>query len=212
MNRPGHNNIRNGIVWVQTGQSTCTCTATLQVTEPRTHKTFELALKNNFRDDENRIRICSLIPKTFKSFELVPLGMVVSTVPFSVMTQGALAFFTVFFSSVLLSFDPSGEEKLQDVKYCLSRIPCFVGRKKVNCASMRVPFVFFFFLPLPLELLCHSIGHSRRSVFLVSFAPSNELPFTSVRSGSLVLPFVQSRVKLQLLKPQLTHGQARVQI
>ena len=26
MNRQGHHNIRNGIVWVQTGRSTCTCT------------------------------------------------------------------------------------------------------------------------------------------------------------------------------------------
>ena len=29
MNRHGHHNIRNGIVWVQTGHSTCTCTATV---------------------------------------------------------------------------------------------------------------------------------------------------------------------------------------
>ena len=29
MNRHGHNHIRNGIVWVQTGHSTCTCTATV---------------------------------------------------------------------------------------------------------------------------------------------------------------------------------------
>ena len=33
MNRHGSHNIRNGIVWVQTGHSTCTCTATLLVVE-----------------------------------------------------------------------------------------------------------------------------------------------------------------------------------
>ena len=31
MNRQGHHNIRNGIVWAQTGHSTGTCTATLCV-------------------------------------------------------------------------------------------------------------------------------------------------------------------------------------
>ena len=35
-----------------------------------THQKFEF-FKNNFRDDKIRIRICSLIPKTPKSFELV---------------------------------------------------------------------------------------------------------------------------------------------
>ena len=34
MNHQGHNNIRNEIVWVQTGHSTCTCAATLHVIEP----------------------------------------------------------------------------------------------------------------------------------------------------------------------------------
>ena len=33
MNRRGHHNIRNGIVWAQTGHSTGTCTATLLVIE-----------------------------------------------------------------------------------------------------------------------------------------------------------------------------------
>ena len=33
MNRHGHNNIRNGIAWAQTGHSTGTCTATLLVVE-----------------------------------------------------------------------------------------------------------------------------------------------------------------------------------
>ena len=33
MNRHGHHNIRNGIVWAQTGDSTGTCTATLCVIE-----------------------------------------------------------------------------------------------------------------------------------------------------------------------------------
>ena len=33
MNRHGLNNIRNGIVWVQTGHSTCTCTVSLHVIE-----------------------------------------------------------------------------------------------------------------------------------------------------------------------------------
>ena len=41
MNHQGHNNIRSGIVWVQTGHSTCTCTATLHVIEPRAHQKFE---------------------------------------------------------------------------------------------------------------------------------------------------------------------------
>ena len=33
MNRHGRHNIQNGIVWVQTGQSTCTCTVSLHVVE-----------------------------------------------------------------------------------------------------------------------------------------------------------------------------------
>ena len=41
MNHQGHNNIRNGIVKVQTSHSTCTCTASLYVIEPRTHQKYE---------------------------------------------------------------------------------------------------------------------------------------------------------------------------
>ena len=48
----------NGIVWVQTSHSTCTCTITLHVIELRTHKKFESFKIYNFRDDENRIRTC----------------------------------------------------------------------------------------------------------------------------------------------------------
>ena len=33
VNRQGHHNIRNGIVWVQTGDITCTCTVSLHVIE-----------------------------------------------------------------------------------------------------------------------------------------------------------------------------------
>ena len=58
MSHQGHNNIRNGIVWVQTGHSTCTCTVTLHVIETRTNQKFESFKRNNFRSDENRIRIC----------------------------------------------------------------------------------------------------------------------------------------------------------
>ena len=45
MNRHGHNNIRNGIVWVQTGYSTCTCTVTQHVIGPRTHQKYESSEK-----------------------------------------------------------------------------------------------------------------------------------------------------------------------
>ena len=62
INGKGHN-IRNGIVWVQTGNSTSTCTVSLHVVEPRTYQKLE-SLKKIFRDDENRIRICQIIPKT----------------------------------------------------------------------------------------------------------------------------------------------------
>ena len=55
MNRHGHNNIRNGIVWVQTGHSTCTCTVSLHAIEPRTHQKFESSEQTNFRSDKNRI-------------------------------------------------------------------------------------------------------------------------------------------------------------
>ena len=57
MNCQGHNNIRNGIVSVQTGHSTCTCTVSLHVVELWTHQKFE-SFKKIFRDDEIRIRIC----------------------------------------------------------------------------------------------------------------------------------------------------------
>ena len=33
VNRQGHHNIRNGILWAQTGQNTCTCTVSLHVVE-----------------------------------------------------------------------------------------------------------------------------------------------------------------------------------
>ena len=57
MSRHGRLNIRNGIVWLQTGRSTSTCTATLCLIELWTHQKFE-SLKNNFRSDEIRIRLC----------------------------------------------------------------------------------------------------------------------------------------------------------
>ena len=64
MNHQRHNNIRNGIVWVQTGHNTCTCTVTQHVIGPRTHQKFESSKK--VRNDENRIRICYSIPKKFE--------------------------------------------------------------------------------------------------------------------------------------------------
>ena len=45
MHGHGHNNIRNGIVWVQTGHGTSTCTATLCVIEPRTHQKIRIVQK-----------------------------------------------------------------------------------------------------------------------------------------------------------------------
>ena len=88
MNRHGHHNIRIGIVWVQECYSTCTCTATLCVIELWTHQKFESLKKNNFRNDEIRIRICYLIPKKEpKSFELVFRCMV--TVFRATWTAGA---------------------------------------------------------------------------------------------------------------------------
>ena len=56
MNHQGRNNIRNGIVWVQTGH-TCTCAVSLHVIESRTHQKIESSEKK-FRNDENRIPIC----------------------------------------------------------------------------------------------------------------------------------------------------------
>ena len=41
MSSCGHHNIRNEIVWVQTGHSTGTCTATLCVIELWTNQKFE---------------------------------------------------------------------------------------------------------------------------------------------------------------------------
>ena len=71
MNHQGHNNIRNEIVWVQTSHSTCTCTVKLHVIETLTHQNFESLKSNNFRNDENRIRICRTVPKRTKSFGTV---------------------------------------------------------------------------------------------------------------------------------------------
>ena len=56
VNRQRHHNIRNGIMWAQTGHSTSTCTATLCVIELSTQQKFE-SLKKQIRSDENRIRI-----------------------------------------------------------------------------------------------------------------------------------------------------------
>ena len=57
VNRHGRHNIRNGIVWVHRDHSTSTCTVSLHVVELGTHQKVE-SFKKNFRDDENRIRIC----------------------------------------------------------------------------------------------------------------------------------------------------------
>ena len=67
MNRQGHNNIRNGIVWVQTGHNTGT----------------------------NRIRICQLIPKTPKSFEFISGGMVMYPDLLSFFNGVALSWFVL---------------------------------------------------------------------------------------------------------------------
>ena len=48
-----HNNIRIGIVWVQRGHSTGTCTATLCVIETRTHQKFESFKKKTQRRNSN---------------------------------------------------------------------------------------------------------------------------------------------------------------
>ena len=53
MNRHGHHNIQNGIVWAQTGHSTGTCTATLCVIKLWTHQKFELLKKNPQRRKSN---------------------------------------------------------------------------------------------------------------------------------------------------------------
>ena len=63
MNRHGHNNIRNEIVWVQTSQRTSTCTVSLHEIEPRPHQKFESSAKK-IHNDEIRIRFCELKTKT----------------------------------------------------------------------------------------------------------------------------------------------------
>ena len=75
MNRHGHNNIRNGIVWVQTGHSTSTCTATLCVIEPRTHQKFESFKKIPQRRKSNSNLLINS-KNSPKSFELVSGRMV----------------------------------------------------------------------------------------------------------------------------------------
>ena len=53
MNRHGHHDIRNGIVWAQTGHSTGTCTATFCVIENWTHQKFEPLKKFPLRQNSN---------------------------------------------------------------------------------------------------------------------------------------------------------------
>ena len=57
VNRQRHHNIRNGILWVQTGHSTCTFTATWCVIELWTHQQFESFRLNNSENPEI-VRIC----------------------------------------------------------------------------------------------------------------------------------------------------------
>ena len=54
MYRQGHHNIRNGIVWVQTGHITGTCSATFFVIEPEHTKNSN---RSKNRSDEHRNRI-----------------------------------------------------------------------------------------------------------------------------------------------------------
>ena len=62
MNRHGHHNIRNGIVWVQTGHNTCTCTATVcdwTLTTPK----IRIVQKIKFSRRQNSNSNLLLIPK-----------------------------------------------------------------------------------------------------------------------------------------------------
>ena len=52
VNPHGHNNIRNGIVWVQRGHSTSRCTVSLHVIELCTHQKFE-SFKKRFSQQRN---------------------------------------------------------------------------------------------------------------------------------------------------------------
>ena len=67
--RHGHHNIRNGIVWAQTGHGTCTCTATLCVIEPWTHQKFE-----SFKKIPQRRKSNSNLLINSKNPEIVRIG------------------------------------------------------------------------------------------------------------------------------------------
>ena len=59
-------------MWVQTGHSTCTCTVRCMWLNFEHTKISNRSKKNEFRDDEKRIRICEIIQekKNPKSFEI----------------------------------------------------------------------------------------------------------------------------------------------
>ena len=75
-----HHNIRNGIVWAQTGHNTGTCTATLCVIEPRTHLKFE-SFKKIFpqrRKSNSNLLISSKKPRNRSNWfraEIVSLSL-----------------------------------------------------------------------------------------------------------------------------------------
>ena len=64
VNRQRHHNIQNGVVWVETGHSIGTCSATLCVWLNFEHTKKLNPSKNNFQSNEIRNRIFLLIPKT----------------------------------------------------------------------------------------------------------------------------------------------------
>ena len=77
MNRQGHNNIRNGIVWVQTGHSTCTCTATVCVCLNFEHTKDSNRSKKFHNDKKSNSNLIIYFKNPPKSFGLVS-GQVVN--------------------------------------------------------------------------------------------------------------------------------------
>ena len=76
MNRHGSHNIRNGIVWEQTGHNTGTCTATWCVIELSTHQKFESFKKIFFATTKFEFESANLFQKHPNSFEFISGRMV----------------------------------------------------------------------------------------------------------------------------------------
>ena len=107
-----HNNIRNGIMWVQTSHSTRTCTVTLCVIEPRTQPQIRIVQKNPQQRNSNSNMLVNSKPPEIVRNNFRPnsiLEVIVFRIPFHFALPGC---------ERIISHFPHTEHR-EDVGFCV---------------------------------------------------------------------------------------------